>query len=383
MLRFAWLNVVLYASVSVLFPYLPVYFEVRGLRPSQIGLLLGAVEVAGICAPFLITPLADRSGRYRSLMAILILLSSASLFLMHQSQLFSIVLVAVTVFGITYRPQLPLTDAIVGHGLADATKDFGKVRLWGTVSFIVISLFIRFTGVFSEASNNRLFLSFQLSLLLFLLALPLVPPVQASPKKTGGACSQSKRNEFKILLPLIVIGFLGNIGFGAYQSFAPLYFTRVAGASAVAGFYAVAAVAEIPAMLFAGRIVKKIGHRGMIIIAFVASILRWGLMALELPPRLLVMSQLLHCGNYALFLLAGIDWVNTKIHPERRAWGMGVVSAFCFGAPQFLGSLAGGYLLEHGGFARLFGTAALFPALALLWILFDQRILKDSHLDGK
>ena len=50
----------LFATVAVLTPYLPLYLGARGFSPSQIGLLLGSCELAGIAGPILVTFLADR-----------------------------------------------------------------------------------------------------------------------------------------------------------------------------------------------------------------------------------------------------------------------------------------------------------------------------------
>ena len=134
-------------------------------------------------------------------------------------------------------------------------------------------------------------------------------------------------------------------------------------------------------MIFGGRIIRKIGHRRMLSIAFFTGILR--LTVLSLFPSILpiAISQLSHAFTYGFFLLTGVDWVNRYVPVRKRALGMGLFMSISFSGSLLVGSFLGGFLLEFGGFSMLFGSAVIFPSIALLWLWLDRRFKEEESLD--
>ena len=369
--RFGIFYAALYAAVAVHYPLFPVYLKLREFSPSRIGLLVGAVEIAGMTGPLLVSPWADRRGTFRAIMAVLLLAAAGSLALLARFSLFPLVLAASFSYGLTLKTVLPLSDALAGRALADASGNYGKVRLWGTVSFIVVSLMLPLTGLTDTAPGL---------MRLFLIALAVLIPILAvAPAASGGRTTARVSAEASDRLPsgfyaFLALGFLGNIGLGIYQSFGPLFFAQLFGPSRVSLLFALSGLVEIPVMALGGRMFLRLGHRKMLMAAWTAMTLRLLVMAF-LPIRIpVLLGQTTHALCYGFFFLAGIDWVNRTVPAGLRALGMGLFMAVCFSAAQFLGGVAGGFLLEFGGFSLLFGLASIAPAAAAVLLLLNPKV---------
>ena len=372
-LRFGVFYAVLYGAVAVIYPFIPIYFHLRGFPPSRIGLLLGAVEISGMLAPLLVSEAADRGGHFRGVLGALSALAAFSVVLMDRAAAPAGIFAASVALGFFLRPIPALTDALTGRVLADSAKNYGRVRVWGTFSFILLSLILQITGVLGNGGSRRLAAAFVLALGAVFLTLPGVPGTsvhQALPdpsnrpnRRLGPSRRSPIPGDFFVFLAFC---FFGNLGFAAYRSFGSLYFSELFGLPAVSGFMALASASEIPAMIFGGRLLGRFGHRKIFAAALAAIILR--LLVLSGASRILpiALSQLTHAFTYGFFLIAGVDWVNRRVPEDRRALGMSLFSTTSFGASILAAGIVGGFLVEHGGFSRLFSAAALVTAFPLL-----------------
>mgnify|MGYP002740656595 FL=1 len=60
----------LFSIYAIVNTYLPIMLRTLGFSTAQIGILLGVIEIAGVCAPFFITRRLDKTGRYGLVMCI-------------------------------------------------------------------------------------------------------------------------------------------------------------------------------------------------------------------------------------------------------------------------------------------------------------------------
>ena len=381
LIPFGVLYAVTFGAIAVIYPFIPIYLELRGFSPSRIGLLLGAMEVSGIIAPFIVSGIADRSGRFRMVIAGLILLTGVSFVILNRLITFPAVLLGFLALGFFMKPVIPLTDALTGRCLVDSSKNYGRVRVWGTVGFIIISLALQFTGILENGGFHRLYLAFLTAMAFHFISVPIAPaaPALLESSDRGGTVISGRLP--KGFISFLLVCFIGNIGFAVLLSFGPLYFSEIVGVSWVSGLFALAALSEIPSMLFGGSILKKIGHRRMLTIALSFAILRLAVVAIFPSIFPIALSQLTHGFTYGFYLLTGIDRVNCTFPARQRALGMGLFMSVSFSGSLLVGSSLGGFLLEAGGFSMLFGIATIFPAAALAWLRFDRRSKTADVLD--
>jgi PPP family 3-phenylpropionic acid transporter len=380
----AWTNYFfLFISWAILSPYLQLYLKDRGVSASRIGLLLGCFELSGIAGAMLIGRLADRRAAYRALLAICILVTVAAFVPMELTTLFPVFFGCIVLMGFAYRATVPLLDSLVSRHLADPARQYGPLRVAGSVGFILVSLFLQATGLVSGDASRAILVAFGATAALAALAVTVLPPVhrppvvEASiPKTTPRGLAGGFSAKFWIVIGIV---FLGRFGIGAYYSFFSLYLKQTFPGSGVSLFWAIGSVAEIATMWFSGPLLARWGIRAMLMVSLVAVSVRLCLFIVAPSLTILAAAQLLHAFTFGTFHTATMAYVSGATGQENRGAGMAVYNAVGIGLSSFLASVIGGSILETHGFATLFLSYAAVPVLGVLVLaVFGKRLLPHA-----
>jgi PPP family 3-phenylpropionic acid transporter len=378
----------LFATYAVLTPYLQLYLRARGFPPSRIGLLLGSFELAGIAGPILVTLLADRFERYRRFIALSLLGSVACFLLLQATRSYAAAFPLMIGLGFCFRSVIPLTDALFGRLLDDPARQYGLVRAAGSASFLVTSLVLRLTGWVSGDEPVSIITAFAVLAVPAVLVVAALPPVRRADKTAGHPAQETAPNvaPLPVGAPVragfdtrfwTVIGVLFLAGFGnaAHYSFFSLYLRDAFALANVSDIWAIGAAAEVPMILFSGRVLARFGIRSTLTVAVAAVTVRLALYGLFPTLGVVLPAQLLHAFTFGALHAASVAYVNTKIDASRRGLGMAVYSALSLGLASFLASGAGGYLVEAAGYRVLFLVYAAVPVLGLAMLLARGRRL--------
>jgi PPP family 3-phenylpropionic acid transporter len=369
----------LFATFAVLTPYLPLYLGARGFPPSRIGLLLGSFELAGIAGPILVTLLADRLQRYRRFIALSLLGSVACLLLLHATRSFAAAFPLMIGLGFCFRSVIPLTDALFGRLLDDPARQYGLVRAAGSAGFLVTSLVLRFTGWVSGDEPTSILTAFAVLAVPAVLVVAVLPTVHRAAKAAGHPAPETTPDTapLPVAAPVragfdarfwTVIGviFLAAFGNAAHYSFFSLYLRNTFALANVSAIWAIGAAAEVPMVLFSGRVLARFGIRGTLTAAVAAVTVRLALYGLFPALGVVLAAQLLHAFTFGALHTASVAYVNTKIDASRRGLGMAVYSTLSIGLASFLASGVGGYVVEAAGYRALFLVYAAVPVLGLV-----------------
>jgi PPP family 3-phenylpropionic acid transporter len=140
----AWRLGFLYAAVFLVggcyLPYLPVWLHWRDLDADQIALLLATPPFARVVFTPAISFAADRAGGRRPILIALAWGSLGSFLLLWVADGFWQMLLASLLLAANWTTILPLVETVAVTGIRRGALDYGKVRPWGSVSFIVASL---------------------------------------------------------------------------------------------------------------------------------------------------------------------------------------------------------------------------------------------------
>ena len=126
-----------FLAYGVIVPYFPIWLHARGLSPIEIS----TVTAAPLFVRVLFTPavllLADRLQDYRGVI-IAMAWSAVGLALgvSAVAGFWAILLVGVA-FLLAIGTCLPLVETIAVAGVRSAGLDYGRMRLWGSITFIV------------------------------------------------------------------------------------------------------------------------------------------------------------------------------------------------------------------------------------------------------
>src|SRR5882672_4468799 len=123
------------AWLPLIFGYLPSL----GFDESQQGWILNAFALASLAAMFFSTQFADRKFAAEKFVAFSHLVGGVAILSLAWTRSFWPFFVLMLVHSLFYVPTISITNGIAFANLKDAQKQFGRVRLWGTIGWIAAS----------------------------------------------------------------------------------------------------------------------------------------------------------------------------------------------------------------------------------------------------
>ncbi|MHC5003472.1 MAG: MFS transporter [Planctomycetota bacterium] len=195
------------AWLPILYPFLLGH---RGFSLDQVGMILAAGAVGAILGPFIAGQVADRYFATERFLGISHLIGALLVWFLADTEDFASFLALSLLYGLIYAPTLALTNSLSFHHLKDRDKEFGPIRLWGTIGWIAVGigvgqwLLLRHTptgvevAMVEAAQNEGRADAFRLSAVLGLImgiycfTLPHTPPVKEAREANAsleGSCS--------------------------------------------------------------------------------------------------------------------------------------------------------------------------------------------------
>ena len=112
----------------------------RGFTPSEIGNMFAIGAVGAIVAPFIAGQIADRWFNTEKFLGISHILGGILVWQLASLETYNSFLVFSLLYSLIYSPTLSLTNSLAFHHLPDRDRDFGKIRVWGTIGWIVVGI---------------------------------------------------------------------------------------------------------------------------------------------------------------------------------------------------------------------------------------------------
>ena len=113
------------------------YFQSLGFSDTMISWLFAALWLACIGSPFIGGQIADRYFPTQYFLAGAHLIGAVLLFLVGGERAFGAMLTWMVVYCLLYAPTLALTNSICFYHLKNVNQEFGRIRVWGTIGWIV------------------------------------------------------------------------------------------------------------------------------------------------------------------------------------------------------------------------------------------------------
>jgi PPP family 3-phenylpropionic acid transporter len=225
--------------------------------------------------------------------------------------------------------MLPLIETVAVAGVRTAGLDYGRMRLWGSITFILAN----FTGgVLIEAlgGGSGIWLIASAAALTVgaahMLPVPEARSPAAAPAPTHWRMSFPVRllHSRPFILFLLAIGCIHG-AHATFYTFGALHW-QSQGLSAVwvGTLWAIGVIAEVILFALSAPVVRRFGPAQLIVGGAVASVLRWTAMGFDPPLLLLIPLQVLHALTYGAAHLGAILFI-TRAVPHK---GMGSAQAF-------------------------------------------------------
>ncbi|MGB0685269.1 MAG: MFS transporter [Planctomycetota bacterium] len=125
------------AWLPLLYPFLLGH---RGFTMDQVGTILAAGAAGAILGPFLAGQVADRWFATERYLGICHLIGAGLVWMLADTADYTTFLWLSLVYGLVYAPTIALTNSLALTHLEDRDRDFGPVRLWGTIGWIAVGI---------------------------------------------------------------------------------------------------------------------------------------------------------------------------------------------------------------------------------------------------
>jgi MFS transporter, PPP family, 3-phenylpropionic acid transporter len=372
------------AALGVFYPFIPVILATRGFGPAEIGVIASVGAVGFTLAVPAWGHIADvRLGRARTLQICAIGAAAAvgGLLGAWPPLVVALLFMAYWIFESSWQP---LADALTVN-LVDR-RGYARVRLLTSLSFALSSIGAGF--LYNATGFSAAFaLTVALAIVMAVAAgrvpdieraeLHQAAPAAAAPRRTrpslgsSGVALRAAPRLRGVLAAVLLINITIISGF----TYLPLRLGQLGSPpSDVALSAGVSGLTEIPAMLVAALVARRIGLRGM----FVGSALIYGAatsswIVLD-SPALIIATRAITGVAFAWVLVCVVLTIARLLPPELQGTGQSLYQTVAFGIGAIVANLVGGLLYAGVGHAAVFGLGTVLAVLAALmgWFVFPR-----------
>ena len=374
---FAALSASYFAHIGFFNPYLPLWLKHLGLSLWMIGLLTSMQAVTRVFAPYLWGWLSDRSGERVPLMrwcAGMALLCSIGLLFSNAPWW----LAAVLFLMFTHTSaMMPMSEAAMAHlvshqGALDVRR-YGRIRLWGSLGFLV-TVFV--SGAWFEAHGMS---GFPFWTILTLMAINLsvwnLPNVREEAhhaKGQAGFGEVLRQPQTRWFFATLFCHVLSHV---AIYTFFSLYLDELGyGKDMIGVLWAVSVVVEIVGFFTQSRWLHWLSLPAWLCVCTGVMAFRMGLTAwFGQVLWVLLLAQCLHVFTFAIQHTVCIAWLSQHFPGRLRGRGQALYAVIGYGFTGVLGALGGAALSTRFGLQTVFWAAMPVAMLGLICAFMLRR----------
>lgn len=361
--------------------FLPVYLNHAGYSSSRVGSILAIGPFVTILAQPIWGTAGDRAKAKNSVLKVLLLGSAISVALFRFSTNYfylAAIMAVVTFFQCSVNP---LMDAITLEYTEKSRWRFSSIRMAGTIGYAFMSIL---AGIYAKKNIDGIFGLYFLIAMLVFAAVFLLPSVQGHQSKGKKISFLQLLKNYDLVL-LLAYATILQLTLQFFYSFFGIYFKGMGGDNGLLGWAMfLSAIFEVPFLLFANRIISKIGTKYALVLSGCAMAVRWTLLRFITAPQWILPVQLLHGLSFIVISYSMAMYINEKVPPELKASGQAMFGFLGMGAARIVSTLLGGYFSDLFGIRQIFlFNACLIVFSTILFLLFfhpavKNRITKNS-----
>lgn len=357
---------------GVQLPFLPLWLSAKGLSVEAIAAVVAGGMATRILGAPLFAWIADHFGNRRLVIQLCAGLSLASYCLLAISNGFGPIMTMVLIASFVFAPVFPLTEGFGVDGAVAHNLDYGRLRLWASLSFLTGSLGSGALLTVLDPLDTAWILAAAQGLA-FLATLQLPDEPEAQKFEAGNGAHMRARNLFfgsGIALLLVAAG-LAQASHAMLYSFSSVHWQSLGISSFWIGVLWVAAVSvEVLLFSLSNSLVVALGPGGLLLVGIAGGILRWVMMAVFANYALLLVAQALHALSFAATHLGTMHFIRLLVPNAIRNRAQGLYSALAGGVFMSVTAYGSGHLYgAYGAHAYYVMAAMSVIAFALVFYL--------------
>jgi PPP family 3-phenylpropionic acid transporter len=351
-------------------PFTPVWLAWRGLSAGEISAIMAAPFFLRVLVTPAIALAADRHGAHRDAMIVLAWAALAVVLALSQVSGFWPILLLMVPLVMCNSSVMPLAETVAVRGVREAGLDYGRMRLWGSLTFIAAS----FAGglIIDRVGAGAGIWMVAAGCALTVAAAHLLPrpaksaePAMSSRRPLWHAAEPRQLLASKPFLAFLLAAGSAQAAHATLLTYATLLWQSQGLSAGVCGaLWAVAVLAEVVLFAYSGPLLARVGAANLLIAGAGLSILRWAAMAFDPPLTLLVPLQVLHAVTYGGTHVAAIHFIHQAVPVEMQGSAQALYATIASGVAMGFATLVAGHLYAtHGGQSYLAMAALSVVAL--------------------
>jgi PPP family 3-phenylpropionic acid transporter len=367
MRRASGVYVIAYVAVAAWAPYLAPYYQSLGISLGAIGLLMAMASAVSLVSAPLWGTIHDRFPESRALIPVATAIGACGAFGLATVGASPLLVPSAAAFAVGMSGTFPMMDVrVLDITAADRTR-YARVRVWGSVSFIIAAPLVGL--LINGHGPGSLFWVVIPALLAGGLATVLLP-VRANAIK-----APSLRLAPRVVLghrpiALFLIGALvAWTAVGSQNTFFSIYLRQLGASSDQIGWaWSIAALTEVPAMFLFPVLARRFGVERLIVIGALILVVRQVANVAFTETSLLIVFSLIQGIGYSFLLIGGVTFVSRQAPKGTAATAQGILTAVASSLAQILGSGLGGQLAGLLTIRGLYVVSTCLGATAVIVI---------------
>lgn len=372
---------------GIALPFFPVWLETLSMSDFQIGMVLAVPLFVRVFTAPVAGIIADRIGERSIVLLWSALLSLATALALFATGSFWPVLLLYTLQGAVYSPYVPITEAIMLSGVRRWNFDYGKMRLWGSLAFIVATMTGGWlAGLYGGAMVlPAMAVAFALTVIGAVIAPRIGKPRRPSPIAAIATMpTKSTLRQADVQFMLIGVS-LVNASHAMLFAFSAIYWQKMGFSGVDVGIlWSAGVLAEVLFFLFAVQLRRRFNLWSMMMVGGAVAVGRWILFPMDMSFAGYFALQCLHAFTYALIHMSAQSRLVERVAEEQEAAAQGLYF-FYTGVFTALATFVSGYAFSWYG-VQGFYLMSLVAAAGLLSVIAGRivspRVQPQSAASG-
>ena len=370
---------------GVQLPFLPLWLKAKGIEPAGIAFIIAGMMAVRVLGAPLFAWVADHFGNRKLVIQLCAGFAFSTYLLLAISNGFGPITTMALIAAFMFAPVFPLTEGFSVDGAAAHGLDYGRLRLWASISFLVGSLVSgALLTVLDPLATAWLVAAAQGLSFLATLLLPEEPSAAVERPEESDMLGRARELFFGSSFPLLMlVAGLGQASHAMLYTSSSLHWTSLGFNSFDIGLLWTAAVlCEVGLFAWSGRVVEVLGPSRLLLFGLAGGALRWVIMASSTAYGLMLTAQVLHAFSFAMAHLGTMHFILRLAPANIRNRAQGLYSALSGGVLMSSVAWMSGRLYAAVGGQAYYGMA-LVSVLALVCAVVLLRVSPRVRAAGE
>ena len=342
-LKFSMVYFTIFLVIGINAPFWPLWLSSKGFDSRYISLIISLSVLMKIISNPFFAGLGDKYGNRKIPMLYLSIVASIILFTLSFINYQFLIGVLAIIAWAFFAPLMPITESLTTTAANKYGFDYGRTRLWGSVSFVLIA----FLGGILVENYGLQIIPYIMSVGTFLvfISIYLTPTVYSLPSTHKIKITTLLRN--RSFLPFLLACGAIQASHGMYYTFATIHWKNIGlSETMIGGLWAEGVLFEIVLLAYFYKIRSYFSFKSLLIFAALTATIRWIITAYATEPLILVLIQSLHSITFGLTHISAIYFIS-EVMPERaQAKSQALYSAISMGIIMSLAIAISGDLYD-------------------------------------